>query len=254
MVRQQAGVLEVEIIEHRVLDARGGDFADERLLPDALGHPRAAHLATQATLEPSGVGANLADPVASRDHRQNGFIECAADDLNASGGRVFGEPVEVFGVPYGEPFHEAAARVERELQRARVVGEDVEKRLVAFLVRLLDDRVEISHRLMIVQDKRETDGTRHGELSERGKAGIGDDGGRRRAGAVDGGLFRELCCKTCAASGRTLVRCEPIGRSGAALLPCLFLIIGSFCRRHATRRRRIPKLAPSALPATEPTP
>ena len=54
-------------------------------------------------------------------------------------------------MPRRQPFHQRAAGVQRDRQ-VRVLLEDIEKRAVAVLVRLLEDAVEIADRLMVVQD------------------------------------------------------------------------------------------------------
>ena len=70
------------------------------------------------------------------------------------------QAVEIVAVVRVQPLHQRAAGVQPHLQ-LRIALEDVEKRPVAVLVRLLEDVVEVADRLMVVQDEDEADGVRH---------------------------------------------------------------------------------------------
>ena len=59
-----------------------------------------------------------------------------------------------------EPFHQVAARVQADAQR-RILFEQIEKRLVAVPIRLLENAVEVADRLVIVQDEGKVNGWRH---------------------------------------------------------------------------------------------
>ena len=107
----------------------------------------------------------MPDAIAARDHRQDRFVERSADDFDPPLGRQFGQPVDVLRVLGRQPFEQAAARVERDLEVGRVAGKDVQERLVALLVRLLDDAVEVADRLVVMQRQNQADGIRHDLLS-----------------------------------------------------------------------------------------
>ena len=57
-------------------------------------------------------------------------------------------------MPLGKPLHQWPAGVQSD--RKIVPLEDIEKRLIGILIRLLENAVEIADRLMIVQDQAET--------------------------------------------------------------------------------------------------
>ncbi len=68
-----------------------------------------------------------------------------------------------------EPLQQRTAGVQADLERL-VRLEDIEKRQVAVLIRLLEDVVEVADRLVIVADENQADGVRHGGQSlARGK-------------------------------------------------------------------------------------
>ena len=86
LIGRQSGVLEVEIVQDRVLDARVHQIAGQRLFPHAFRHPHALHGGVQTRFEPLRVSLDLADAIARWNHRQNRLVIGAADDLDAPGG------------------------------------------------------------------------------------------------------------------------------------------------------------------------
>ncbi len=178
----QSGGLEVEVVEHGVLDAGGHEVAGERLLPNTLGDPHAADRRPQAVFEPLGVHADLAHPVAGRDHRQDRLEERAADDLNPPLGDQFGQPIDVARVVGVEPLHERAAGVQRDLQPL-IAAEDFEEGPVAVLVGLLENVLKVADRLVIVENEGKADGLGH----LRSCAGLG---GVRRASGREAQIVR----------------------------------------------------------------
>ena len=95
-----------------------------------------------------------------------GFVERAADDLDPPGRRQHRQPVDVFRMPRDEPLHQRAAGVQRDRQ-VRVLFEHVEERLVAVLVRLFEDAVEVADWLMVVEYEDESQRVGHDENSCR---------------------------------------------------------------------------------------
>ena len=182
----QAGTLEVEVVQHGVLDAGVDQIAGERLLPDPLGHPKAADRGPQAVLQPAGVAANLADAVPRGNHRQDRLEIRPAEDLDPPLLDQLGQPVHVFGMMRGQPFHQRAAGVQRHLQRL-VAAEDFQERAVAVVERLLEDVVEIADGLVVVQGQNEADAIGHGRLavccSQRSDQGVMDNGNNSLIGS-----------------------------------------------------------------------
>ena len=139
----------------------GGDqVAGEALFPDALGNPHPADLGAEPVFQPFGEGANLADPIARRNHRQDRLVKRPADDLDPPRGDMAGQPIEIFRMMRVEPFHQRAAGVQRD-PHVRILLEHIEKRPIAVLIGLLENAVEIADRLMIVQGEDEAN---HGRI------------------------------------------------------------------------------------------
>ena len=150
----------MEVVENGVFDARIDQVAGERLLPHPFGHPHAADGRPQAVLQPAAVAADLADAVAAGDHRQDRLVERAADDLDPPLARKLGQAIDVFGMGRVEPFHQRTAGVQGDPQ-GLVTAENIEERPIAVLVGLLEDVVEVTDGLMIVQGKDQADGVGH---------------------------------------------------------------------------------------------
>jgi hypothetical protein len=69
--------------------------------------------------------------------------------------------IEILGMIGVEPLHERSAGVQADLER--LVGlEHIEERLVAVLVSLLEDVVEVAGGLVIVTDENQADSIHHG--------------------------------------------------------------------------------------------
>jgi len=163
----QPGRFEVEVVQHGVFDAGVNQVAGERLLPNALGRPEAADRRAQPVLQPTGVAANLTNPILRRNHRQDRLEIRAAENLDPPGLAQTGQTVEIVRLVFGQPFHQRAARVQRHFQRV-VAAENIEKRQIAVLIGLLEDVVEISDRLVVVQGQNQTDGIGHGGWRQQG--------------------------------------------------------------------------------------
>ena len=179
LVFHEAGVLEVEVIKDGVLHAGNGQIAGEGLLPNPLGHPQPLHVRAQAAFEPGGVRFNLADPVPRGDHRQNRLIERPADNFNPPAADEPRQPVDVVAVMLVEPFHQRAAGVQRNPQLGGIAFQEVQKRQIAILIRLLEDPAEIADWLMVVQNQAKA---------------------KRIHGAVNVGAGRMLARSMCAAA------------------------------------------------------
>ena len=82
LLAREPGILEVEVVEHRVADPRLDQIAGERLFPNALGDPHAADFCAEPSFEPFGIGGDLSDAIARRDHRQDRFKIGPADDFD----------------------------------------------------------------------------------------------------------------------------------------------------------------------------
>src|SRR5262245_15615874 len=150
----QAGVFEMKVVEDRVFDVGGGKIGGERLLPDALRHPHALDFRAEPQLKPIGIGRDLSNAVARRDHCQDRLVERTADDLNAAGSDQAAKTVDVFRMPLVEPLHERPASMQRDGKI--VLLKNVEKKLIRVLVGLLEDAVEVADRLVVVQDEAKT--------------------------------------------------------------------------------------------------
>ena len=150
LVVAKARTLEVEIVEYGVFNAGVYYVASERLFPDTFGNPHSSGFDTQSILEPIVVGANLANPVVRRDHGQNGLEEGPRDDLDPSFGGQCSKTVNVLRLVAVEPFHQRTAGVQGDPERLESL-ENVEKRPVAVVECLLEDVVEVSNGLVIVQ-------------------------------------------------------------------------------------------------------
>ena len=163
----QAGHLEVEVVEDRVLDAGVDQVVGEGLLPDPFGNPHAADGRAEAVLQPAGVAADLADAVPAGDHRQDRLEERPADDLDAALGGQFGQAIDILGVDRVEPFHQRTAGVQGDSQRL-VAAEDVEKRQIAVFVGLLENVFEVTDGLVIVEGEDQADGVGHSRFRSEG--------------------------------------------------------------------------------------
>ena len=114
----------------------------------------------QAVLQPAGVAADLADAVPRGNHRQDRLEIGPAEDLDPPLLDQLRQPVDVLGLMRGEPFHQRAADVQRNLQRG-IAAEDVEKVAIAVVERPLENVVEVADGLMVVQGEDETDAVGH---------------------------------------------------------------------------------------------
>ncbi len=156
VVVREAGAVEVEVVEEDVFDAGLGQVGGERLLPDPLGEPGAADVGTEVFLEILGIRADLPDPVAAGDHRQDRLIEPAAEDLDPTGFDHRPQSPHVPRLMLDEPLQERPRGVEDEGD-LRVVLHHVEERPVAEAICLVEHAVEVADGLVVVEGEDEAD-------------------------------------------------------------------------------------------------
>jgi hypothetical protein len=102
-------------------------------------------------VQPLGVCPDLPDAVPRGDHRQDRLIKRPADDLHAARRDQPRQSLDVFRVPLLDPFQQRPAGVQCDWQV--VLLEDIQERPIRVAIRLFKDAVEVSDRLMIVQDQ-----------------------------------------------------------------------------------------------------
>ena len=133
-------------------------------------------LGAEAVFKPDAEAADLADPIARRDHSQDRLVESSTDDFDSAGGHVPGQAVEIFGMMGVEPFQQRPAGVQGDPQ-VRKLLEQIEKQAVTVLICLLEHAVEVADGLMVVQSEDEANRLRHAITPARrrsiGPKGVG---------------------------------------------------------------------------------
>ena len=105
-------------------------------------------------LQPIRESTDLPNAVPLRNHRQNRFIERTTDDLDATGLDQLGDTTEILRVVRLQPLHQWSARVQRNPQMI-VRLENFKERQVAVLIGRFKNVVEVTNRLVVVQDQTE---------------------------------------------------------------------------------------------------
>ena len=233
LILGKTGGLEVGVVEDRPLDPGAGEISGHARIPHPFRQPHAADPGVEAALEPGGVAADLADPIAWREHRQNRLVERPADNLDLAFVGQPRQPVEILRVVGVEPLGERAAGVDGDAD-AGVALEEIEERLVGILPGLFEDAIEVADRLMVVDHEDEPDGGGHAgprrrrgpnrwrtALTPGGKASSGAPGsigrrhrffqrGRQRGGASPSTVDGEAGERG-AAAGSSIVDDRPPG-------------------------------------------
>ena len=154
----------MRIVENDVFRAGGGHVGCQALFPNPFRYPHAANLCAQAVFQIIAIAANLPDPIARGNHRQNRLEEGAADDFHSPRRHQRRQAIQIFRMMRIEPFDQRAAGVQRDLE-LRVAFEQIEKRPVAVLIGLLENTIEVADRLMIVQNEQKSNRMRHCSLA-----------------------------------------------------------------------------------------
>ena len=166
----QAGCLEMKIVEDGPFDTGRGEVGGHPGVPDPLGHPHAGDLCSQAVFQPVGVAADLANSVAGRQHGQHRLVKGTTDNFDLLRCRQFRQSVEILRMVRLQPLCQRAAGMHGQPD-AGVPTEEIEHRPVAVLIGLLKDTVEVSDRLVVVEDKAEADSIAHWrDVSNEGAA------------------------------------------------------------------------------------
>jgi hypothetical protein len=103
-------------------------------------------------LQPLAVGFDLTDPILARQHRQNRFVLRPPQDLDSTDFDQHPQTLEVLGMPFGQPHHQRARCVQRQLQLL-VRLEDLQEWKVAILICLLEHTIKIANRLMVMKNE-----------------------------------------------------------------------------------------------------
>src|SRR5262249_48839368 len=160
----EAGLAEVIVVQHRVLDARGRNVRDEGLLPDALGNPHSSYAGLKEIFQVSPVGSDLAHPVAGGNHGQDRLGESPAEDFDLAARDEAAQTIDVLGSLGRQPFEERAAGVQTDGD-FRVLLDQIEEGSVSVAVGILENVAKVADRLMIVQGEYEA--KRHGLVLSR---------------------------------------------------------------------------------------
>ena len=122
----------------------------------------------KCALEVVGHHVDLPARVALRQHREHRLVEAAAEQLDLTALDERAQLVEVVGPLALDPLEQRPGVVQRHLHR-RELGERVDERPVAVVVRLLEHVPEVSVGLMVV------DGEEQGQLAH-GRENLCTDG------------------------------------------------------------------------------
>ena len=106
--------------------------------------------APKSSLKIGGECLDLTDAIPLGDHGQDRLEEPAAQDLDPARLDQGAEAGDVVGMPVDQPFQERPGGVQHE-RYFRIAFEHVEKRLIAGAIGLLEDPVEITHGLVVMQ-------------------------------------------------------------------------------------------------------
>ena len=132
--------------------------------------------------------ADLPHPVAVGNHGQDRLVESAAQDLDPARLDQAANLGDVLGVLLDQPFQERSGGVQGE-RDLRIVFQHVQKRAIAVAIGLLEDAVEIAHRLVVVQGEDQANGG-HKRASCEPLAPVGRDIAFRHANAENEGRLR----------------------------------------------------------------
>ena len=214
LILGKTGGLEVGVVEDRPLDSGAGEISGHARIPHPFRQPHAADARLEAALEPGGVAADLADPVAWREHRQDRLVERPADNLDLAFVGQPRQPVEILRVVVVEPLGERAAGVDGDADTG-VALEEFEERLVGILPGLFEDAVEVADRLMVVDHEDKPDGGGHaGPRRRRGpnRCRTALAPGGNASSGVPGSLGRRRLFSSAAVSGAGLPRQRLTGK------------------------------------------
>ena len=153
---RDTGGEEMAVVEEGEAHAGGGDDPRQVGIPDALGEPDALRLLTEVAPAEALHEVDLAARVVVREHREQRFVEAAAEHLHLA---AFGERVQIAqegGTICLKPLEQRPAVVEGGLD-PRELGEGVQEGAVAAVVGLGEDVIEVAHRLVIVNRKDESE-------------------------------------------------------------------------------------------------
>ena len=152
------------IVQHGVLDSRIDNAAGQRGFPDAFGSPHSRWSRAELSLQKGTVGLDLSHAIDRWQHRHDRFVVRAANDFDSACVNQHPNTIQVFRVPLGQPMHQWAGSMQRNLQL--FVGlKDFQEWQIAVLVGLLKDAVEVADRLVVVKDQAQVRRSSHGSES-----------------------------------------------------------------------------------------
>ena len=148
------GIVKMLFVEEGVFDARRRQGFGQVGLPDSFGEPQPPRRLSEILPEVVVHHPDLPDPVLFGNDRQDGFVEASAQELDLPPAGQFLDEVPTGPLVLFHVLPERAGEVESEAE-ARMPGQALEQRPVAVLECVLDDVVEIPHRLVVVDGEQE---------------------------------------------------------------------------------------------------
>ena len=152
LVRLETCGVEMNVVEQSVADARGVQYRRELRLPDAFGQPRARGAPAKVMFEIGGEASDLFALIVGRNADENGFVEAAANHFNLSTLDQGAELGEIFRAIFFEPLQQRAGIVQRGVN-LRMLFEELDERLIGFVVAGFQDAAEIAARLVRVNQQ-----------------------------------------------------------------------------------------------------
>ncbi len=156
-ILRHASGAEVGVVEERVADAGLREDPRQIGIPDALGQPHALRPCPEVPLAEHGHHLELTDRVMIGEHREDGLVEAAAQDLDLSPLDQRAEALEVRGPVLLDPLEQRTREVQADLHRLEPLDQ-IRDRPIAALVGVREDVLEVADGLVIVEDEEERPG------------------------------------------------------------------------------------------------
>ena len=157
----KSGGEKVHVVYERVGDVGGSEGSGKLRLPHALGKPGARRALPEMFLEIAGQAGDLLELVFGRDGDENWFVEAAADEFDLPALDQLSQAVKIFWAVLLNPNKQRPGIMKTQMNIG-MPFEMLQERKIGIDVGFFEHVLEVSARLVRVNEKSKMEGLRHG--------------------------------------------------------------------------------------------
>jgi hypothetical protein len=160
--RLEARGEEMDVIDERVSDVRGGESGGKLRFPDALGEPSAGRKPAEVFLEINAEAGDLFKLIFGRNRNEDRFVEAATDEFHLAALDQPFQANEILRPVFLDPSEKRPGIMEAEMN-SRMLFDVLNERKIGCVVGLFENMLEIATGLVRVNEQSEMEFLRHGD-------------------------------------------------------------------------------------------